>query len=330
MSSESVDLSQLRRDARGQIRDTVTLVLQTLFYGIYVLLMVFFTYKRLKKGLNSSTSRLVFSMILSMFTLSTVSWASNFANFIQKIVIRYVRRVPDAERGRIFAFNTLINAIVLVNYFLTDGVVVWRAWVLCGQDVGYRWLLWIPISLLTCTTLSVLTTIVIRIVACMHPSLALERDINYSQSTALVLSLLTNILATSIIGLKAWKHRQGLKVAHIKISWGVKVLILLVESGLLYCISGIVVLIFGVVRLPVGTLGDVYMPVNVQIAGIYPIVVLLLVDYQDNHGGTVYMFENTQGEVTGVRQSRSRFESLRFASRGTTTVDSDVQSGSEV
>ncbi len=33
MPLEPVDLSLLRRDAMGQIRDTVTLVLQTLFYG---------------------------------------------------------------------------------------------------------------------------------------------------------------------------------------------------------------------------------------------------------------------------------------------------------
>ncbi len=55
--------------------------------------------------------------------------------------------------------------------------------------------------------------------------------------------------------------------------------------------------------------------------GIYSIVVLLLVDYQNIHGGTV--FETTderQGEVVGVWQSRSRFESLQFASRGTTNV----------
>lgn len=102
-----------------------------------------------------------------------------------------------------------------------------------------------------------------------------------------MVSLLTNILSTSIVGLKAWKHRQwikhDLKLAHTKTSRSEKVLVLLIESGLFYCISGVssiqsglftlaltkrqaTVLICSVVRLPVGTLGDIYTPVNVQIA----------------------------------------------------------------
>lgn len=109
-------------------------------------------------------------MILFMFTLSAVSWASALANFIQKIVDRSIRILPSEERAKLFPYNTLISAIILINvsawdalslqlthkpiwYVLTDGVVVvWRACVLCGQDLADRWLLRIPISLLACTT----------------------------------------------------------------------------------------------------------------------------------------------------------------------------------
>ncbi|KAF9055394.1 hypothetical protein BDZ89DRAFT_1107158 [Hymenopellis radicata] len=320
MSSESAELAS--------IVDTVALVLQTLFYGIYILIMAFFTYKTLKAGLKSTTRRLIFSMILFMFTLSTASWASDLASFIQKIVDRFVRILPSDERAKLFHYNTLISAIILINYVLADGVVVWRAWVLCGQDSAYRWLLWIPISLLTCTTLSVLTTIVIRIVICIHTSADtdLETDINYSQTMTLVFSLLTNILATSIIGLKAWKHgqwiRKELKFARTKNSRGEKIMVLLIESGLFYCISGAAVLICSLIRMPHGTLGDIYTPVNVQIAGIYPIVVLLLVNHQNASGGSVFETSKTrQGEVIGNRELRSRFESLQFASQSEETTE---------
>ncbi len=67
-----------------------------------------------------------------------------------------------------------------------------------------------------------------------------------------------------------------------------------------------------------------------SLQGIYPIVVLLFVDYQNNQGGSVFESTKTrQAEATGVRpQSGSRFESLRFASRreGITT-DSDAHTG---
>ncbi len=84
MSSESVDLSQLCRDARGQVNYSMVsyytyqsrkAFLNPIALGIYVLLMGFSAYKRLrvlrrsahqfyilqrfrKKGLNSATSRL--------------------------------------------------------------------------------------------------------------------------------------------------------------------------------------------------------------------------------------------------------------------------------
>ncbi|KAF8882217.1 hypothetical protein CPB85DRAFT_1339732 [Mucidula mucida] len=72
-----------------------------------------------------------------------------------------------------------------------------------------------------------LTTIVIRIAICSHSNPDLETYINYSQTSTLVFSFLTNILATSIIGLKAWKHRQWIrkelshapKIHGVKRSW---------------------------------------------------------------------------------------------------------------
>ncbi len=142
-----------------------------------------------------------------------------------------------------------------------------------------------------------LTTIVIRIVICTRPGPdiyapsssitkpVLEKAIDYSQTVTLVFSFLTNTLATLIVGLEAWKHRQfvrkEIRLARAKNLRGEKILVLLVESGLLYCISGVgravycytdlikiqaALLICSLVRMPLGRLGDVYTPVNVQIA----------------------------------------------------------------
>ncbi|KAK0243188.1 hypothetical protein EDD85DRAFT_319644 [Armillaria nabsnona] len=47
------------------------------------------------------------------------------------------------------------------------------------------------------------------------------------------------------------------------------------------------VLIATLIRLPYGTLGDVYTPVNIQFAGIYPTIVLLLVSRQGALNETV-------------------------------------------
>ena len=113
---------------------------------------------------------------------------------------------------------------------LTDGVVVWRAWVLCRD--GYSKSLIIPLMLLCLTickfwffyasagflptigmtTVSVLATIGLRSAisgltdtqhtVTHHKGISLVLD--YLQVANLVLSLLTNICSTSVVGIKAW------------------------------------------------------------------------------------------------------------------------------
>lgn len=55
------------------------------------------------------------------------------------------------------------------------------------------------------------------------------------------------------------------------------VLALLVESGLAYCVSNIIMVVSLGLQLPYGTVADIYAPVNVQLAGMYPTVVLMIV-----------------------------------------------------
>ncbi|KAG7447535.1 uncharacterized protein BT62DRAFT_1074923, partial [Guyanagaster necrorhizus] len=73
--------------------------------------------------------------------------------------------------------------------------------------------------------------------------------------------------STSIVGIKALRHRHWvtsrLQLRRRNTTTAERLLTLLVESGIIYCLSGITVLIATVIRLPFGTPGDVYTPVNV-------------------------------------------------------------------
>lgn len=112
----------------------------------------------------------------------------------------------------------------------------------------------------------------------------LNHAIDVTQVANLALTLLTNVMATALIAVKAWKHRRlvrtHLKDAEDRGQRAESVLALVVESGILYCLSNVTVLAATLIRLPFGTLGDIYTPVNVQIAGIYPTIVLLIVGLQ--------------------------------------------------
>jgi len=299
MSSAFEDYQSLYTSGIIVFYAAISLLIQTFFYGIYFLLVPFSLY--IMRQRRARAKNLVLCTIF-MFTLSTAFWASSVIGFLVRLYAFFISEsIPLAQA--VYTWSALPNAIILLNYIITDAVVVWRAWVLCKDD--HPKLLLLPMIALGFTTISVIGTIVIRVTLIAlqvtgrtdNPdSLPLTGGINITQVGGFFMSLLTNILATSIISHKAWKHRQLIK--HVlyddpettTTSKVQHILALLVESGLLYITSGITVLIAVLVRLPVvGTIGDIYMPINGQIVGIYPTIVLVIVSMQRSMDTTTFM-----------------------------------------
>jgi len=220
-------------------------IAQTFVYGVYSCLVPISTFVMLRKGLRTRVRKFLFAMTVFMYIISSVDWALSVVNVIQDIQFWFLSITPEYNPPN---FIPVFNAICLINYFLTDGVVVWRAWVLCSDQS--RRALSIPIILLICLSLSITATIVTRLIltspAGNHPGTSLYvtliRVIDATQVTNLVLSLLTNISATSIVALKAWKYRQTIKhdlqSFRDRTAKGQRIMVLLVESGVLYIFSG--------------------------------------------------------------------------------------------
>ncbi|KAG7093131.1 hypothetical protein E1B28_009414 [Marasmius oreades] len=234
-------------------------------------------------------------MSIFMFFVSTLYWISKLLDLLMHIQSDIIDNKPPSTSISISPlthFELILGSVVLINYALTDGVVLWRAWALCSDD--YRKWLYVPLFFLCCACTTISATIVVRITIQSIPHAdgttsdprikKLTRAIDVFQTSNLGFSLLMNLSATGLVALKAWRFRRWIKFDLKAIrggkTRGQKIMILLVESGVFYCISVITALVFTSIRLPVGTLGDIYTPVNIQIAGIYPLVVLLLV----NHG----------------------------------------------
>ncbi|PBL02978.1 hypothetical protein ARMGADRAFT_955675 [Armillaria gallica] len=291
-------MTDIAHDGLSVLLHTITLGCQTLVYGMYTVIMPICSYTMLRRGLRRKSHIFLFGMLVFMFSLSTAFWILTLYNDVNLIATSFLHGASHDVH------MALLNALVLLNYVLTDGVVVWRAWVICQNE--YRKSLILPLVFLCLTFLSVLVTIGLRIAETVlddtqHIVIAhrgIDRALDGLQVANLVLSLLTNIFSTSIIGIKAWHHRHWvtseLQLKRKNITTAERVFALLVESGIIYCLSGLVVLIATVIKLPDGTLGDVYTPVNVQFAGIYPAIVLLLVNRQGELNETV-MF-TSQGQ----------------------------------
>ncbi|KZV84723.1 hypothetical protein EXIGLDRAFT_278873 [Exidia glandulosa HHB12029] len=263
---------------------TIALLCQTFFFGVYATLMPFSIYLVIKRG-RSSGRPWLFWVTVFMFLLSAAYWAASAAHLFLCLRAFFTDPSP-ALALRVDVFSTLAHAVVLINCVLTDAVIVWRAWILCSDDS--RRILYLPCVFLFLTSLSVASTIAARIIIIAYRmthdgerSPRLLFAINTSQVSSLGFTLITNISATGIIAAKAWRYRRMMKQSIRDAErHGTKletIFALIIESGATYCFSGITVLISSVLRLKHGTLGDVYAPVNVQIAGIYPTIVLLVI-----------------------------------------------------
>ncbi|KAJ7141503.1 hypothetical protein C8R44DRAFT_247973 [Mycena epipterygia] len=233
----------------------------------------------IRRGLKSQVNKALLIITLSMYILSAAYWAYCFV----EVVIRIQINSQNATSTPITKWLLLFNALILVNYVLSDGVVIWRAGLICSPD--HRKYLHFPLFCLIITSISVIGTIGLRIVsvtglAFSHSS-SFRTTINTLQMSNVSLSFISNLSATVVVGVTAWRHRQTIRAGFDKTTKGNQILCLLLESGILYCVSGLIVLVAPLIRLRYSmTLGDIYTPVNTQIAGAYTPIVLLLVSMQ--------------------------------------------------
>ncbi|KAJ7650983.1 hypothetical protein FB45DRAFT_780274 [Roridomyces roridus] len=319
-------------DARVEIANTgeaiqycvMSLVFQTFFFGIYTLLTGFSTRMLLARKLRTNTNKMIFGLTTFMYLLSAAHWAYNVADALDFMseFTKYAQH-PDGllpDHTTVSEWSPLWNAVVLINYVLSDAVVVWRAWVICGR--GHRKYLWITIGFLFITGITVFLTIVLRIIGTVQspfknlPSASvLERRIDILQVTTLITSLLSNLTATGVVGATTLYHWRSFREAFSdekKQTSTNRILLLVVESGVIYCFFAILTLSFSVIRLPHGTLGDLYTPIQVQIAGVYPCAVLLLVSSQRSLNDSVFV-EDDSVLPPGPPKSESDTGSIRFA-----------------
>ncbi|KAJ7217687.1 hypothetical protein GGX14DRAFT_597355 [Mycena pura] len=233
-------------------------------------------------------------LTLLLYLLSTLYWAYSVAEVADRLrsfidlPFNTLNTIPIPEQDAVTEWLPLANAFILMNSVISDGVVVWRARVICLPRL--RKYLWPAIIFFLLAALVVWLTIGFRIAAFVKSPIAslpsdnfLARGIDVLQTTALSLSIVSNLSATAVVGATAWQHRRIFRAA-FTVAEGEKtatkkadqVLSLVVETGVVYSLSTITLLVTSLIQLPYGNLGDLYGPIHVQIAGAYPSTVLLL------------------------------------------------------
>ncbi|KAF7315795.1 hypothetical protein MIND_00095600 [Mycena indigotica] len=270
------------------------LTVQTFFFGGYSVLILLATRLFLQRGLQKMSTRVLCALSLFMYCISTAYWAYTVAD-----VVAATQNYIDPANTQWATFFTQVsvpftlwNAIVLINFVISDGIVIWRAWVICRRS--HRVYLSIPSTFLLLTIASTSGLIALRTIDIVKPGwlshAILTRAIDIMQLSNMTTSLLSNLSATGLIGIEAWRHRNTIKRAFKRKTTKVnQVLLLLLESGTIYCSTGVIGIISQLIRLPHGTLNDLLVPVNIQLAGAYAPALLLLISSRTSADDTEFL-----------------------------------------
>ncbi|KAI0259774.1 hypothetical protein BC834DRAFT_1035748 [Gloeopeniophorella convolvens] len=253
-------------------------------FGAYVVLYSTSLYILLRRdGLLRSTPRMFMLCVTStMFILGLVALVLETTLGLQQIIIQL-----NPSSGSIWSSHRTDVVIAVgatitrIIYIMSDIVCAWRASVLWNHDRRVIALLTLFILGTMAAAGSDLGLSLRPLFSPSHHSIQDDSNRKLGERALIMVgpTLGTNVLSTSLIGIKAWQHRRtlqknlGASSAAIRIE---KLFALLIESGFVYCCLWILYLIsaFRVFPEPGFTVMDA---VLLYVSGLYPTVIIIFV-----------------------------------------------------
>ncbi|KAI0258519.1 hypothetical protein BC834DRAFT_65865 [Gloeopeniophorella convolvens] len=254
-------------------------------YGMYLALYLVSTRILLSKGslMASRPHMFIFGTTTLIFVLATTAIILGPGLTLQAIPAIIDAIDPTAHVGYsahkldtitgVFAFITRINPI------LSDVVCAWRAIVLWKWDR----------KIIVILTLCILGSLAaagydLKLALQTHPGTQDEAGLENGKVAMIVVGpmLGTNVLSTALIGWKAWEYRRtmGRHLQEGSPSGRVgKVLGLLIESGLVYCLLWMFYVLSAFKVLP-GAGSYIYNVVMLYVSCMYPAVIIIIVCLQ--------------------------------------------------
>ncbi|KAJ7584577.1 hypothetical protein C8J56DRAFT_893226 [Mycena floridula] len=197
----------------------------SLGYGMYLILGL----QAIKRGIMNSRPRCV--LLITMISMS-VAITAVFVNNIG-FALSDLALLSETQ----YSLRVYQHGAIMGMALMSDGIVVWRAWVICDQR-------WVKIAL-SCSMISASIGFIIECVIYSHRLLATGQTYETMSAVLpmLVSIMATNLVATVAVGHKAWIHHQTVRNSANQPLIRSKthhVLMLLLESGLAYLVLWII------------------------------------------------------------------------------------------
>ncbi|KAJ8078314.1 hypothetical protein PM082_000521 [Marasmius tenuissimus] len=199
--------------------------------------------------------------------------------------------VPVATQGpfdltRYYTLVLISEALFAISFVIGDAIVIWRAWALSG---GRMRIMFLPVILQVALTGTAFGWIGCFVRAGTPTSADIPEQCRPSYRATYLLSILTNISGTSIIGYTTWCYRKSIRkyldACRHQARAG-KIMALLLESGILY--TSLLIIQFTFVVAPSNPNSEfayqafqkIFSGVPTQLVGLYPVAIIVLVSLQ--------------------------------------------------
>ncbi|KAI0312240.1 hypothetical protein OF83DRAFT_1087142 [Amylostereum chailletii] len=283
------------------------IVVETAFWGAFTLLTLLSTYILLQKDLHSRSTWGMLAVTLLMYGISSTSWALTFSSFMRLYVavpdsFLVGPTTPSVIRAESFTTTCAVATRVLTvaNIMLNDCVVMWRACVVwrykrlvVGSACGLLFIALVP------WTISIRDQIARSTFVNTGP---FGPEMDFFSFLSFIFSWILNLFSTSLIAYKAWQQRRGIQRHMANSTKRTRVenlLILLTESGVLYCIIWILYAVHSETGF-LGNFGDAFLvEAMVQMTGIYPTIIIVLVCLQKTHCDRLFVYERPLSMAPG-------------------------------
>ncbi|KAI1792561.1 hypothetical protein LXA43DRAFT_326477 [Ganoderma leucocontextum] len=334
----------------------VIVIISTFLYGVLSLLVATSTYILISQGVTRIGHKLLLLGTLLLYASSVVYWAASLGFVVNsnKVLSNAVGGLfsssysgdPEGHIPGVRTWSCIMSAAFTVNICIGDSIVWWRARVLYPDNRVIRRICCFLFS--STFVLGIISTVSSVRIAAKDTSASFP--IVYTGDrwgvAAVAFSLATNSFSTSLIGYKAWQHRSFLR-AHLgagsrTTTSVVKMLALLVESGMVYCLIWLLVLAYHICDTVGSPQGPFWRAVSyihgaalAPAIAIYPMTIVVLVALNKSQlakrtpGQSIRLGGNTGLGTLPISTARTNCHStVRFASA--TQLDSDPVSSCPV
>ncbi|KAI0049827.1 hypothetical protein FA95DRAFT_1556334 [Auriscalpium vulgare] len=277
ISNNRVALYDARRNLRSPMQPSRQFysLLELYIYGIYTCLFGFALHILVRRLRGSTTNKCLTIVITVMYLIGTAHAIGRAWPFIPASY--------RDESARTAATNELLTSIATLNFVLGDGIVMWRAYIIWERNR----------RILVVSCLLLLIMLGASLWQIIYTIFRVQSNIDHAYEDGLFMTLPINVVTTGLTGYRAWRHYRSSSVVKIRIGRDrvLTILLLLVESGALYCaiwVAVISVCVRPASTVSVSSIGsEIVAAALPHIGGMYPTAIIVLCKLQAAYSNTI-------------------------------------------